>query len=790
MRRSGMHWANHQWGDTMKSMFNIVARGRWAALPLAIAAAAVAAIPEAVYAQDGMVLEEITVTAQRREESMQDVPVSVSAFSGENIEKAGISEATEYLMMTPNVGFSEDGEGGSRSVNIAIRGVSNIALDGVAAANSIGYYIDEMSVGAVAQGTINPQLTDMERIEVLRGPQGTFFGRNAVGGAINITTRKPEDTFFFEGSASVGNHGSWGLEGIVNVPFTETFMMRAVAAIEESDTNIKNINPTGNSPFYEYQTARVSFRALPSDRVTLDLSITQTNEDEGGDIAIPSGILDLDTMDTFGFGAPTDAIDTGPGFYPTNTTIIDRDTREWNDKEFTIINGRVTVDWDTVQLKSITGFIDSSFKRGADLDGISLEIGPLPLRRVNDFSAESFSQEFRLQSTEGESFDWTVGLYFGKDDFDKANDIQILPKGTGANGDPVAFINQNVRRSEFETVALFADLNWHLSDTVDLIVGGRYSEDEVFQRDNDSNRDPADNPVEDKVSFDDFSPRVVVRYLPSDELNLYASASKGYKSGGTDVSSASRLAGAPFKSEDLWSYEIGFKSRLAGGRVSLSGAIYSLEWTDFQVQSNRLADPNDISSSVETTQNAEKASSTGFELEALALAAESLTLGLNVGYTDSKFDDFQDAILKGQTNGQDNVIDVSGKPLPRTPEWTYSLSADYGFEFGSNWEGYVRGDWSWVDKQYSNIEAVGALVGETVFGEPFNLPKFPYEIPSYNVANLSGGVSNDNFRIAVFIKNLFDEQYYTGTADNFGAAGMRLKPHFRTYGIKFTYMTN
>ncbi|MGI9248821.1 MAG: TonB-dependent receptor, partial [Woeseiaceae bacterium] len=707
-----------------------------------------------------------------------------------NIEKAGITEATGYLMMTPNVGFSEDGEGGSRSVNIAIRGVSNIALDGVAAANSIGYYIDEMSVGAVAQGTINPQLQDMERIEVLRGPQGTFFGRNAVGGAINITTRKPDDVFFFEGSASVGNQGSWGVEGIVNVPFNEKFMMRAVAAVDESDTEINNISPTGNDPFYEYQTARVSFRALPTDNVTLDLSITQTNEDEGGDIAVPSGVLDLDTMDTFGFGSPSDAIDTGPGFYPSNEDTIDRDTIEFNEKEFTIINGRVTVDWDTVQLKSITGYIDSDFKRDSDIDGISLEIGPLPLRRSNRYSAEAFSQELRLQSTEGDKFDWTVGAYYAKDEFKQHNEIAILPKGEGANGTPVAFINGNDRFFEFETLAVFADANFHVSDTVDLIVGGRYSEDDIFVRDSDFNRDPADDPVEDSIDFDDFSPRFVARYQPSDELNLYASASKGYKAGGTDVSSATRSAGAPFESEELWSYEIGFKSRLADGRVSLSGAVFTLTWEDFQVQTNRLADPGNIASSVETTQNAEEASATGFELELLALAAENLTLGLNIGYTDSEFDDFQNAVLKGFTNGEPNIIDVSGQPLPRTPEWTYSISADYGFEFGSNWEGFVRGDWTWVDEQYSNIEAVGALVGETVSGEPFNLPTFPYEVPSYDVANLSGGVSNENFRITAHIKNLFDEQYYTGTADNFGAAGMRLKPHFRTYGIKFTYMTN
>jgi iron complex outermembrane receptor protein len=409
---------------------------------------------------------------------------------------------------------------------------------------------------------------------------------------------------------------------------------------------------------------------------------------------------------------------------------------------------------------------------------------------VNDYDAESFSQEFRLQSTDGDIVDWTVGLYYAKDEFTQDNEIQILPKGSPNSPTAAALINANDRFFEFESQAVFADLSWHVSDRVDVIVGGRYSRDDITARDSDIGRDPADDPVEDKVDFDDFSPRFVVRYLPSDELNMYVSASKGYKAGGTDVTSSSRIAGAPFEAEDLWSYELGFKSRLADGRVSLSGAVFALEWKDFQVQSNQLGDPGDISSSIETTQNAEKASSTGLELELLALAAENLTLGLNIGYADSKFDDFRDARLRGFTNGEPNVVDVSGQPLPRTPEWTYTVSANYDFEFGSNWVGFVRADWSWVDEQYSNIEAVGSLVGETVNGDPFNLPEFPYKVPSYDIANMSGGVNNDNFRITAYVKNLFDEQYYTGTADNFGAAGMRLKPHFRTYGIKFTYMTN
>ncbi|MFD2500282.1 TonB-dependent receptor plug domain-containing protein [Rhizorhabdus histidinilytica] len=137
---------------------------------------------------------EIVVTAQRRQQRLLDVPISVSAFSAAMIEKAHITEAKDYLALAPNISFTEDGEKGNRSINIAIRGVSNVDLGEQSTQQSIGYYIDELSTGSSANGTLNPQLLDIERIEVLRGPQGTYFGRNASGGAINITTKKPTDS--------------------------------------------------------------------------------------------------------------------------------------------------------------------------------------------------------------------------------------------------------------------------------------------------------------------------------------------------------------------------------------------------------------------------------------------------------------------------------------------------------------------------------------------------------------------------------------------------------------------
>ncbi|MEJ8569271.1 TonB-dependent receptor [Elongatibacter sediminis] len=740
----------------------------------------------AVVAQEStevMVLEEVMVTAQRREESLQEVPISISAFTSEDLKRANIGSAAEYLVKSPNVGFSEDGEGGSRSINISIRGVSNITLDGIATANSIGYYIDELSVGAVAQGTINPQLQDMERIEVLRGPQGTYYGRNAVGGAINISTVKPGPEQYFEGTVSVGSFDTYGAEAILNVPFSDTFMARGVFAYEESDTPIENVNPQGNDPFYEYLTGRLSFRVLASDDVTIDLSITRTNEDEGGDIAIPSGVLDLDTQSIFGLG-PFDAIDSGQGFYPDNDDRVDRDTSERNDKSFTIINGRVAWDLGGMTFKSITGYLDSSFDRLSDLDGIPFTFGPLPLRRMNDYEGTSWSQEFRLMSAGDSAFDWTIGAIYIDDDLDRINQIQIMPDDA-PNGTAVGFINSNDNNFRFKSAALFGEVTWPITGKLDLTAGGRWSRDKVTSTVIDFNKGP--NPVSGSETFTDFSPRVVLRHL-TDTTTWYGSISKGYKAGGVDIAGTSQLVPLPFESEDLWAYELGFKTQFANGRANLSGALFYNDWTEFQVQTARLADPNDISSAVSVTQNAEEASSKGFEIELMTLLTEDLVWAANLGYIDAKFDEYPDAVLRGKTDGLDNVINVSGEPLPRTPEWTANTWLQYDFMLG-NWASYLRGELTYTDTQYSDIEAIGSLVGETVFGSPFNLPDYPYQIDDYTLFNLYAGMETDRFRIRAWAKNLFDEQYYNGTADNFGAAGIRLRPHFRELGISLTIMS-
>lgn len=748
---------------------------------LTVASAVVA--QERVAEEETLALEEIVVTAQRREQSLQEVPISVTAFSAESLQKSNITEARDYLSAAPNVGFSDDGGSGSRSINISIRGVSNVGLGEVSTANSIGFYIDELNVGSVSNGTINPQLQDMERIEVLRGPQGTYFGRNALGGALNISTKLPDENFYAEVSANAGNFSTFGGEAIVNVPISEQLMLRAVYSYQESDGFVDNVNPVGNDNGYEHNSGRVALRYLPSDNMTVDFSYTYTDEKEGGDISVPSGVLDQDTQSIF--GASFVAINE-LGFYPQNDDRVTRDLKERNENAFSISNLRIAYDFEDFTFKSVTGLVKSDTERDFDQDGTSLDV----LRRFNEYSGDSFSQEFRLQSTAGEAVDWTVGVFYADDEIEQFNSIQAGGDGSYTNpvtGEvigllppiPAGFrINENNRVFKTKSKAVFGEAVWHLSDEWDVTLGGRYTEDQINNRSFDVVA--FEGAIADgggKAKFENFSPKIVAKYAPSEEFNVYATISQGYKAGGVDFARSGDITN--FNPEELTSYELGFKSEMLDGRVRLSGALFQLEWKDLQVQSNFLAVPGDISSAVEKTLNAAEASASGAEFEMTALLSEGLVASFAAGYLDTEFDKFDNALIKGNSN----QIDLTGQSLPMTPELTASAALDYSFSVGEL-EAFVRGEWSYRSEAASNLEAIASEAGL------LNLPSFPYQVDAYSVVNLRAGVDAEDWRLNAYVENVLGEDYYTGTGDGFGLSGIRLKPHPRVIGMKFTYMFN
>lgn len=776
---------------------------------------------------EALVLEEIVVTAQRREQNLQDVPISVTAFSGAALQKSNIKSATDYLSLTPNVSFTEDGQTGSRGLGIAIRGVNNLVSGENAFINSVGIYLDEFSVASVPNQVANPQIPDMERIEILRGPQGTYFGRNSLGGALNLTTKSPTDEL--EGSVSVGfedydNAGEqWSFTGILNLPVSENFKLRGVYYYEDSDGLVENVCRKGASAAkcpasvengftpngaddsgHEYDMFRLKALWNVSDSTEVEATFIYTDEEQGTDENVPSGVLDLDSRDSFGLA---DAIDPGTGFWPDNRNKLSHDIDEHTDNESMV--GIIKIEHqinDNMVIKSITGFIDAEVDRLFDNDLIG---GFDTLQRNNLYEGFSWSTELRVEIT-NDAYDFTAGILYAEDDQEQENNVAVSTQATATFGGvgilppfPAGLgLALNSKNFEVESLALFADYTWHVNDKLDLIIGARYTHDDVTNELKAFSASPTcdipntpactigfyqefanfpRSPVSADDTFSDISPRFVIRYQVNDDINVYGTISKGYKAGGIAVGNNTNLPGepaftVPFDEEILWNYEAGLKAELFDNRVRFNASVYHLEWSDLQMESFRFLTPGDLSSNFEQTINIDDAEADGIEIEVIAVVTEGLTLSATLGYQDTEITSNTTAEITGS-----KVVNLKGLTIPKAPELTTSLSGEYRWALGDN-DLWVRIEYVYRDEQYSDVEGL-----TNKQHSPGLNNQFPYLAPDYELVNLRAGFDAENFRVSVFIQNLTDEEYYTGTQENFGVSGIRLRPHPTVVGGSISY---
>ena len=784
-------------------------------------------MPQA-FAQDA-VLEEITVTAQRREQSLQDVPIAVTAFSGAALTRQNITGATEYLALTPNVSFTEDGQSGSRGLGLSIRGINNLVSGENAFINSIGLYIDDFSVTSVPNQVANPFLPDMERVEVLRGPQGTYFGRNSVGGALNLTTKAPTDQF--EGSVRLGAETYEGageqfsITGVLNLPVTESFALRGVVYYEDSTGLVDNacaagagaatcpaaaengFTPNGTPDSgHEYLMARIRASWDIGDRTNATFTLIYNDESQGTDENVPSGILDIDSADSFGLSA---ALDPGTGFWPNNRTALSHDQQESNDLETTVgilniqhtFGNEMTLHW-------ITGFIDATQDRLFDNDLIG---GADTLVRTNLYEGNSVSTELRLESS-GDTLDWVVGFLYASDEQTQENNVAIATNATATLGGvgwlppfPEGLgLALNSKSFEVESIAVFADFTFHAGDRWDITVGGRYTDDTV---DNSvlsfgiaPTCDPADPgcdffggfanfprpPSVASSSFTDFAPRLAVTFAASDDVNIYGTIAKGYKAGGNSVGNNTNEPGSPafsvpFDKETLWNYEIGIKSELADNRVRINASLFFLQWEDFQMEAFRFLTPGDLSSNFEQAVNIEEAEASGAEIELIAVLGDYWTVGGAIGWLDTEITSDSTAEITGGA-----LVELQGLVIPKAPDRTSNIYAEFRYPFSeNNW--WFRGEIISRKGQYSDIE--GLTNQQTLSFREVGENEFPYLSPDYTVVNLRAGIEWQRFDVVVYVQNALDEAFYTGTQENFGVSGIRLRPNLRTFGgaINFNF---
>lgn len=732
-------------------------------LAAALLIAGIGSSPDVALAQSGQgaAIEEITVTAQRREQNLQEVPIAISAFTADTIQKNMFDDVADYVTKVPNASFITNGARSRRQ--ISIRGVTNFL--GFVGTSTTGFYVDDFSV---AGSTINPPIMDIERIEILRGPQATYFGRNALGGGISITSQKPSDQL--EGSIT-GDYSSFDtidVEGILNVPITETIAARFNGKRQTSDGNIRNINAIGGGNDSDYEYAKAAVRFTPTENLTIDASYLYAHEDVGMREGVPSGVFSLfaggvlyagEFPDRDGDGRSDPFVD-DVGFYPQNRTRTNFNNPQ--SVGTTIRNGVLRVDYDRNDLlfTSITGLVDSDFFLNGDIDGSSRDF----FNEFRNLARRSISTEFRVQNTNDSRIQWSVGALYAEDEGDDFN--RTFVGAEQSFGLPEGFlIDREDSKTRDDTWAVFGQVDFDVTDRLTLSAGGRYSE-ETKQSNISGFSGGFEQVLSVEDTFTDFSPRLAINYLLSDAVSLYGTASKGFKSGGVQI--APNPEAETFEPEELWNYEFGIKGDFLNRRLRLNAALFYMDWEELQVAfQENLIDENGDFILFGGVNNAESASSRGAEVSATALLGDNWLVNVNVGYLDAEFERFTALI-----DGANRILD--GQVIPNSPEFTVNADAEYSFNYTPEWAGYVRGEWIYRDMIKPNTTS---LIYEG----------FPWDVPSYDYFNLRIGAERENLRIVAYAENVFDSEFYTNAYQKAFAGGLFIEPSFRRVGLRATF---
>ena len=679
-------------------------------------------------------LDEIVVTARGRAETLQDVPMAVTGISGAQIEQANITDTPALFARVPNLYFTTSGGAAPSSdfTYLAIRGVGyNGGL--------------EPATGVFIDGMYQPQLgfdvafLDLERVEVLRGPQGTLFGRNTQAGAVSIVTRQPGQEMRGRIEAELAEFGSYRLRMSASGPVSDT--LSAGFAAQVSNTN-GFINLANGSNYNENRSvvARTNIRWEASDTVEVLASADYNHSD----------------FNDQGFGV----------LLGTKKYIALNDQDEDDNK--TGLGGQVTINIelsDSIKLTSQSGYRQVKSNILLDDDANVTDQTPLTLRAVPfsttvpsvplsvalspitvagstqrvDLTQDFWSQELRLAG-KSEKFDWLVGGYYFKQDMDQFRSRDIGPG--------VPFVPLYIRESFKEKrdgYAGFGQASFRPWEALELTVGGRYS-DESVKTGGDRVLNVADASINafqknGKKSFNNFSPMASISYNFGGGILTYATFSQGWKAGGINRFPSRPNAVLPYKAETSKNYEIGLKTSLLDRRLTANFALFNIDIKDQQLL-NTVPDPNG-STPVTTIANAASSRSRGFEADIEAAPFTGLVLRANYGYVDAKFRDF---IQVGTGVNKDR----SGERFEFTPRHNLSGSANLTLPLGDGKSVELYGIYRYVG---------GYNVGDGSLSAPLGAQ---LSVPSYQRVDARITLALDSgFRVSAFVNNLFDTFDYT-----------------------------
>jgi iron complex outermembrane receptor protein len=714
-------------------------------------------------------LTEVVVTSQFIEEAAKDVPISMTVIGREELDALRVRRFEDYINHVPNVTYVSGGHFGP---DVALRGIST-AIGG--RFDPISVTVDGAGFGATNTGTIlNTQFLDVERIEVLRGPQGTLTGRGAVGGSINIITAQPStEATRFSGILDVGRFETRFAKLTANVPLGENFAVRAAGYAESSGGAVQNLGPGGGDSGYSNRGGRIAVRWKPADGWTFDAAFGMEKLNLGLETAIARDVFsseerrDERIAQLEAWGGRYDSVsffgDTGANGGNVRTDIKP-DTRIEDSL------GSFRAEYDTGTHRFELFYSHFSYDPSYVFEWDQTEYNLLSLTQSEQVEADSV--ELRVSSRRDGPVNWVVGASWleekndfhtvlragiGADGVNPASDTNFPVVGGAYHPDPV-FLGQWV--SNIASYGLFGNLFWDINDRTRLSVGGRFS-----REDNDyGDAYPGSNSIDQNLDgeVEDFSPRVALNLDLNDRVSTYVQYATGFRSGYANNPRAVALGLAPAQvgSEHLKNYEVGIKGDVLDRRLAFAAALFYMDYTDMQTYQFATDDDGnygyfDI--------NSASAMARGFEVETAFRPTDSLELRANAGYVESAVDSLD---VYGEL--------VEDAAFPNVRPWTVAVTGIYTRPLAAGLKGQLRLDMTHGSKTQGGFNSNS---------DPF------WNMPAYEAVDLSVGVSADRWALTAYMKNVLDEKYWTGTvggsfSSNRGGFGIFVP---RSYGLRVTY---
>lgn len=607
----------------------------------------------------GQQIEEIVVTAQKRAQSVQDVPISVAAFTGEMISAGGGVDITAINGLAPNIVLQTQGLVPNVPM-FAIRGMNHSDPD----PNSdpkISTVIDGVYVPFVAGALLD--LFDLERVEILRGPQGTLFGKNNLAGTVSITTARPTGELGGSVRATVGDHGLRQYQARIDSPSFANDVLAARLSVSRRDYDGYTRNLTTGSRLNggDVWAARGVLSFVPTDTIEGALIVDFVKEDVDGPCGHSLGVPEIE-------GRRFQCALSFDPFVETETYGI-----------------TLQSDWDVGPgvVSLVAGHRKLEYLQRGDFDGLPNDPG---LDVIRDFEGDYQSLELRFASEVGERFDYVVGLYYIQDDWKQVNDVVVNPV--------VSTLGLN--QQEGESYAAFAQGDFHLSPSWTFTVGGRYTRDKK-RYELDSRVFAAGNQISEfnvpaSDSWTNFSPRVAVEFRPEEQIMLYGSISRGYKGGGYNSRATLADNVGPYDEETVTAYELGMKSDWLDGTLRANAALFFNRFKDLQISVSRQG----AARTENITTNVAEVETYGAEVELTWLPVPNLRLALNMAYLSSEYSNFCDAVdgpvvepFPSDCGGPITPVVVDGQTqflvaedqthldLANAPKYSGSISASY-----------------------------------------------------------------------------------------------------------------